>query len=207
MRIRHNSARLVLVAALAIVAFGAVASSAMAVSIEPLNTKFTGTSTNVKFEQNSSNEVTCKKTTFTGTTSSTKTNAVGVAAAFSECSSRLGTVQDEVVPYAGCKEPMMTLTVGEKGALTPKLNCEITITQYVGSGKTCRVTIPRQTTSGGKQTWADVPVSSLEINFKEAGFKEVYFEPAGNCNLAYWNVEEHSVAMNGSVVLKGIQAH
>ena len=138
--------RVIAMLAVTMCALAATASSALAISIEPLNTSFeTTTSKNPELKTSGSNWK-CAKATLAGKTNSTKTNNVNVTPAITGCETAIGT-QTHTITYANnCPEGKVpwTLTLTEgKFVGTTKLNCVPTLT--IDKGAACVVKVTEQT--------------------------------------------------------------
>lgn len=169
MRIRHSSIRAALVAALAVFAFAAVASSAMAtVSVQPLNTAFSSSATTGEASFSVGGIVwTCSKPTLSGTTNATKTNYVNATDSFTGCILTVNGGSNAVTTTNTCKTEgtiPWTITFNEVGTAALKLNCSLSINLHFGS---CKLTLPPQTLESGI-SWKDWGTlkENLEINSK-----------------------------------------
>jgi hypothetical protein len=199
--------RLAIMLALAVCALGVAASSALAVSIEPLSTKFSGTAapeTEPLFEFNAEGlEVRCKGATLSGTTNPTKTNFINATDGFSGCKTVTGTIVRTVTFSNSCaKEGTIpwTVTLNEgsgKGTDSLTLNCAL-VASFVGTS--CTVTAPAQTvTSGG--SWLNVKAVNLELKSKNMVLTASQSE---HCVLVTGNVSE--LLVTDSVLINGIHA-
>jgi hypothetical protein len=209
MRIRHNGARTVLVVALATVAFGAVVSSATAVNVEPLNTKFTGSSAKLTWRVNSGSieNIECTKATFEGTSQSTKVNFVTVTPTFGECTATIASGGKYTASFTSGKcTNGLKVTFTEAGHATVKVTCTLAIylEEWPKKLEDCEEVIAPETTVSGTFYWADVPTKSLELDAERNGFAISSVENRAHC--IGWNYEV-PLKMEGAITLKGIEAH
>jgi hypothetical protein len=194
MRARHGSTRLVLVAALAAFAFAAVTSSAMAVTIEPLNTKFTGVSEGVSRWQTAEITFECSTNSLTGTTNATKTNYFNALDAFSEC-----TVVPTGYPKVSnsCEKEgtvPWTVTLNTAPSASLKLNCKLIV--KLGG---CTLTAPLQTIETGI-TWS-TEAAGLNLLFSKARFKSLTENEA--CSEIYGKLTE--ITLSDGFKFKGLK--
>lgn len=154
-----------LAAAFAVMAcvVASAAASALAVSIEPLNTKFEATS-EPRVEIDVGGTIwTCGQATIAGATNSTKTNYVNVTPSIAECSSTFGTTKHSMKYANSCTEKgtvpwTLTLTSGSGPFTgTTTLNCAATLT--IDKGEACVVKVSAQTIEGHLE-WATLKATS-----------------------------------------------
>jgi hypothetical protein len=202
MRMRHRSIRLVLVAALAVFAFAAVASSAMAVSVEPLNTKFTGKTTGEVSYNFQGVGGACTESTLTGTTNATKTNYINATDAFTGCRTFevVGSITT-VFSNSCAKEGTVpwTLTFNEGGTTGIKLNCAIVAKKVFTGG--CTITVPEQTVSNAAN-WTNVAPLSLEVTSRLLLLKSLKWNEA----CAEVGVKPTELTITDTYLFKGIHA-
>jgi hypothetical protein len=166
MRRNARIVRLSAVVTVMVCMVAATAASAMAtVSIEPLNTKFTGKAAiSTEWELNPNLFLACSSSTSAGTTNSTKTNYVNLTPAFSGCTYVIGTVKRTATLSNSCKTEgtvPWTLTfngAAGKGNASLKLNCALLI--KMGA---CTVTAAEQTTGEKAMSWKNVGTTKLEV--------------------------------------------
>lgn len=128
------------------------ASSALAVSIEPLNTKFETTSEHGSLKVGSgtkSSEWSCEAATIAGKTNSTKTNFVNVTPTVGKCRTTISNTEHTLTWVSSCKTEgtvpwTLTLTEGTGPFTgTTKFNCPATLT--IDAGAACVVDVSEQT--------------------------------------------------------------
>lgn len=162
---KRVGASLKIAAALAVVActMAVTAASAMAVSIEPLSTKFTGSASEAVWDAGDGSWH-CSKNTMVGTTNSTKTNFMEGTPSFAECSSTV-TYANECVGKPTPPIPWR-LTFNEGGGGTLKTNCSLKATIFGA----CVMTAPPQTITSAFH-WENVGTKALRVSFLKTPFK------------------------------------
>jgi hypothetical protein len=192
-------------------ALAATATSAFAVTIEPLNTKFEGKGTSIEWKT-SGGVWSCNKSTLTGTTNSTKTNNVNVSPAFSGCEMEVITSKYAVAYANKCKSEStvpwnLALTSG-KGPFTGtvKLNCPFTLNVEKGL---CIVTVSEQTLENDL-TWTTLsgtePFSSqLAFSIVKAKYTSGK-APSEACSLFGFKETGSDLALSMTVLVNGIKA-
>jgi hypothetical protein len=175
------SLRLATVFAVVACVLAGTAASAMAVSIEPLSTKFEGTNagSTVKWNDPSIGTWKCETATLTGTTRATKTNVVEVTPAFSKCGEAPFTFEYSNSPTIcepeGFKGLPWTVTLNAGGTASVKLNCSLVDKEQ---GGLCTVAAPSQTITSGV-FWKNEGANTLGLEFSTASFKS--FQHSGSC--------------------------
>jgi hypothetical protein len=196
MRVSTRMMRFATLLAIAASVLGVAASSAFATkNIEPLNTKFAGKlvpGTEVSWE-GGGGIFSCRQSTLTGTTNSTKTKFVNATDSFSECES--GAYVFKFADQCAVKGTVpWTLTFNEPEGGTVKLNCALTIKL----AEVCTVTIPQQTVSSF--FWSNLAGPSLE--WHGVGVKFTSLEHNAGCAAIEWTPT--SLTMEGRWNLPGI---
>lgn len=201
------SLKLVFVSAIVACALAGTAASAMAVSIEPLNTKFEGTTHEVTWTSPDIGTWTCAKaneaSTIQGTTAATKTNVVEVTPAFLGCTAVFPGGTYAVTYSNSCelpKEMPWKITLNAGGTASMKTNfCDLISHWFSGL---CSITITQnQTVSNMK--WANEGASNMAISFNTEFPKT--FHTAG-CESALIGPAE-PITLKTSFLIKGIQVH
>lgn len=176
-------------AALAVVAcvMAATAASAMAVSVEPLKTKFsTSSSEGVTFHGSEGNWG-CEKMSISGTTNASKTNFIDAVPAFSTCSATIGASNFPITYNAkSCaKESSIPwrLTFNEGGKGNLQLICKLEFTIF-GS---CVMTAPEQTVENAF-LWQNEGASTVKFRFEHATLK--FNKATTACSLAGFTAVE-----------------
>jgi hypothetical protein len=205
MRNAKRAARLAVTLALVACSVGAASSSALAsVSIEPLSTKFTGTSVKGTTPHWSLGgaEGTCTKAGLSGTSNSTKTNFVNATPTFTECSYEQLGVKRTVTFSSSCsKEGTVpwTETLNEGGTFQTKLNCAL-----VFKVSSCTVTLPEQTGTGGELLWKNVESVKLELGSNGVKFGSAKESGKGCFQLLTGTPEV--LTLKDAILIEGIHA-
>ncbi len=143
------------------------ASASAAISIEPLNTKFEGTSTSLRLAVAGGEEVRCSKISLSGTTEATKSNSVKVTPAITGCKSEPFALSG---PTVVCKEkgtvPWTLTLTSEVGAHefdgSVRLNCSLTLSLEKGEKEAC-ISMSDQTAENALEWFSGESLSELKI--------------------------------------------
>ena len=165
--------------AVSALALAATAESASAISIEPLNKKFEGSTTSsIEMTANGVGSWSCAKATIAGTTNSTKTNYVNVTPAITGCF----IAEVHTMTYANvCKEKgtvpwTFTLTAGTGPFTgTVKLSCAFTLTIDTGE---CVVRVPEQTIEKHLE-WSTIKATEPFESKIALNLEKIKYEPTG----------------------------
>jgi hypothetical protein len=193
--------RLMSIAALTAFACAAASSSAMAsVSIEPLNTKFSGHASGTTTMTLNGVTTECTSVAFAGTTNSTKTNYVNITPTFSKCTDEIASLKREVTITSSCaKEGTVPWTytlneVGTEHRASLRLNCALLLKRG-----TCTMTIAEQTSGETSTAWRGT--TSLELVSSANGLTTTVNQHCEEIGLA-----GGKTTLGGLFVLEGIHA-
>jgi hypothetical protein len=202
MRQTRITIKLTAVLAALVCAFAVSAASASAVTIEPLNTKFTGNSrSNVNWNA-SDGSWNCSKASLSGTTNATKTNYINVTPSFTGC--KINEAWEVTYENTGCAKTgelsiPWKLTFAEGWKVTLQTNCSL-VTKIPALA--CEMVAPPQKIEGAI-SWGKASPTSTEVIFRGAVF--TYSKVTRSCEGLLLRATER--ALTGEFVLPGVLAH
>jgi hypothetical protein len=204
MRTRQVRARLVLGIVFGACFFAAASSAMATVSIEPLNTKFTGKGLNgPEWELSPNLFVGCSSFAASGTSNSTKSNNVSLTPTIASCHYSIGEARKTMTVANSCHtEGTSAWTLvfagsAPKGAGSIKLNCSTVLT--LGS---CVITAAEQTTTETAISWKNSGTSAIDVS------ADPTFQATVNkaCKEGILELSNGPIRLSSSFELEGIHA-